>query len=189
MKLLLALTLFVATAACAHAAGDLGRLFYTPAQRAQLDALRERHQRLGAAATEVHQSPLPQTITVNGVVTSSDGKSTVWINNQPVSGNEPAAGVDVVHSGSGHVTLRLPDSHREVNVKVGESLNPQTGDVTEHYEQSGHIVPADTPPAASDSGATGGANTFGSATGTTRHERPALPAHSQGANDASGIAK
>lgn len=176
MKRLLAFVLLVTVTATASAAADLGRLFFTPAQRAQLDVLRERHQRLGAAA-EARQSPLPQTITINGVVTSSDGKSTVWINNQPVAGGEPAAGVDLIHSGSGHVTLRLPDSHQEVTVKVGERLNPQTGDVTEGYEWSGSLVP----PEGTDS-------TTGT---TTSHETasPASPARGQGANDAGGITK
>jgi hypothetical protein len=182
MRLLLAFALLVTATATAHAAGDLGRLFFTPAQRAQLDVLRERHQRLGAAA-EAQQSPLPQTITVNGVVTSSDGKSTVWINNQPVSGDEPAAGVDLVHSGSGHVTLRLPESHREVKIKVGESLNPQTGDVTEGYEWSGSLVPPET----TDSAA--GTTAPHKTSAPAAHGSSASPARGHGANDAGGITK
>ncbi|MGH8600335.1 MAG: hypothetical protein ACRET1_06715 [Burkholderiales bacterium] len=182
MKLLLALVLLVTTTATASAADDLGRLFFTPAQRAQLDVLRERHQRLGAAA-EARKSPLPQSITVNGVVTSSDGKSTVWINHQPVTGGEPAEGVDLVHSGSGHVTLRLPDSRQEVNVKVGESLNPQTGDVTEGYEWSGSLVP----PEATDSAT--GTNTPHETAGPATQGSSTSPGRGQGANDAGGITK
>lgn len=182
MKLLLAFAFLVTAIATAHAADDLGRLFFTPAQRAQLDVLRERHQRLGAAA-EAQQSPLPQTITVNGVVTSSDGRSTVWINNQPVSGDEPAAGVDLVHSGSGHVTLRLPESHREVKIKVGESLNPQTGDVTEGYEWSGSLVP---PEAA---GAAAGTPSQGGAAGPAGSKPSPSPPRGHGAHDAGGISK
>ena len=65
----------------------LGRLFFTPAQRAQLDVARKQRARTTLATERAEEAtsaaPTPQTITYDGVVQRSDGKSTVWINSRP----------------------------------------------------------------------------------------------------------
>jgi hypothetical protein len=70
-------------------AADPGRLFYTPAQRAQLEAARARNvtQASPAAAAIAH----PQRF--DGVVIRSDGASTSWINGRPQTGVSGAAGL------------------------------------------------------------------------------------------------
>lgn len=71
-------------------AADLGRLFYTPAQRAQLEAARARNVTQAAspaAPTIVH----PQRF--DGVVIRSDGTGTSWINGRPQTGVSGAAGL------------------------------------------------------------------------------------------------
>lgn len=68
--------------ACAAdtAAADPGRLFYTPAQRAQLEAARTHRSTPGSrSGTDGDAPPLRY----DGVVIRSDGKTTRWVNGRP----------------------------------------------------------------------------------------------------------
>jgi hypothetical protein len=67
-------------------------MFFTPAQRASLDVARSQRARaaLSTERTEQEATPVPQSITYSGVVRRSDGKTTVWINNQAVHDRESA---------------------------------------------------------------------------------------------------
>jgi len=67
-----------------------GRLFYTPAQRAQLEAARARN------VTQVRQAVpdvAPPPVRFDGMVIRSDGKTTRWINGQPQAGASGVAGL------------------------------------------------------------------------------------------------
>ena len=70
----------------AQADEPLGRLFYTPLQRSQIDRLQPFH------AVEGAESPAaPQPLALHGVVRRADGKTTVWLNQQ-MNAADPAAG-------------------------------------------------------------------------------------------------
>ena len=74
------------------AAQDLpGRLFYTPDQRAQLEAARARN------VTQLRQAApdtgAPPPIRYDGVVIRSDGKTTRWVDGQPQTGTSGVAGL------------------------------------------------------------------------------------------------
>lgn len=72
------------------APADSGRLFYTAAQRAQLEAARARN------VTQVTQpvpAAAPPAIRFDGVVIRSDGQRTTWINGQRQTGAPGAAGL------------------------------------------------------------------------------------------------
>ena len=71
-----------------HAAG-LGRLFYTPAQRTQLEAARARNVTQASPAAPAIARPQR----FDGVVIRSDGASTSWINGRPQTGVSGAAGL------------------------------------------------------------------------------------------------
>ena len=67
----------------------LGRLFLTPEQRAALDNARRnriRAEALAAAADKKPKIPPARSVTINGVVSRSDGESTVWVNGHPTEG-------------------------------------------------------------------------------------------------------
>lgn len=81
-----ALLLVTLGAAGEGLAADLGRLFYTPAQRAQLEAARA-----GSVARAGQAAAAPsQPLRFDGVIIRSDGTSTSWINGQPQSGAKGA---------------------------------------------------------------------------------------------------
>ncbi len=65
----------------------LGRLFYTPAQRAQLEAARARN------VTQTRLAKPHAIQRFDGVVIRSDGARTNWINGQPQAGVSGVAGL------------------------------------------------------------------------------------------------
>jgi len=113
-------------------AEPLGRLFFSPDERARLDQLRNGH--ASANAPTGQQSPIEQ-ITLNGLVRSSSGKTTAWINKLPQHENETTQGV-VVQQGQTSkpsAVLLLP-SGKKVNLKAGQTLTPGNGVIREGYQ-------------------------------------------------------
>ena len=94
----------------------LGRLFFTRAQRAALD--HRRHQPLPKVRNK-EDAP----VIVNGRVLRSSGEGTVWINGVP----EDRRSED--DADARHVTIERPG--RRVRVKVGETLDPTRGEVSD----------------------------------------------------------
>lgn len=128
-----------AVSAPASAQEQLGRLFFTPAQRASLDVARSQRARAAVATEKSEQeaTPVPQTITYSGHLRRSDGKTTVWINNQPVHDRESAGAAAIVGRvrPDGSVTLQVPQSGRSVNLKPGQSVELLSGAVEEAYSR------------------------------------------------------
>jgi hypothetical protein len=122
--LLLVLALAASSAVQAQ---SLGRLFLTPEQRATLD-LRRASRVPDKPAAVVVESP---TARIDGQVVRSDGRSTVWVNGQPVREGTQSEGLRVAPTSSAadSVTLAVGEGARRVELKVGESMNRDTGEV------------------------------------------------------------
>lgn len=125
------------------AGADLGRLFFTPAQRAVLDTARKQNIRSEVGSeNEQAAAPVPQNVSVNGVVRRSDGKSTVWINNRAVSAPQ-TSGINVSpNKHDNHVKLTVPESGRSVDLKVGQSVEIVSGTIEEGYSRRTTPKPA-----------------------------------------------
>ena len=97
-------------------AAKLGRLFFTPEQRSQLDRQRNDEQQPRADNA---------TLFIDGVVRRSDGATTVWING--VAQREGLPGVRIYPSAQdpSRVTLRIEDG-APVRLRVGEALKRAT---------------------------------------------------------------
>ena len=136
-------------AAPALAAEQLGRLFFTPAQRSSLDVARTQRARatLSTERTEQEAAPVAQTITYDGMVRRSDGRSTVWLNSRPVNDREPAGGAAIVGRvrPDGSVMLQVPQSGRRVELKPGQSVELLTGAVEEGYSRRPAAAPEPKP--------------------------------------------
>lgn len=136
-KIRLVCCALAATASPAPAQERLGRLFFTPAQRASLDVARSQRARttLATEKTEQDAAPVPQTITYSGVLRRSDGKTTVWLNNQPLHDRLSAGAGAIVGRvrPDGSVTLQVPQSGRSVTLKPGQSVELLGGAVEEGY--------------------------------------------------------
>ncbi|MBM3342258.1 MAG: hypothetical protein FJY56_09120 [Betaproteobacteria bacterium] len=130
----------------APAAERMGRLFFTAEQRAQLDIARARHdprapvvsepEILAAPALAVPRGP--GVVTYSGVVRRGDGKSTVWINGKPVTERNRAGAsageVSVLGMREdGAVSIAVPQASRTASLKVGQSLDVNSGRIDESY--------------------------------------------------------
>lgn len=121
----------------------MGRLFFTPEQRARMDVARQQERSIRIDAEQQENEPPAANITLNGVLTRSDGKTTVWINNKEQSGEQAGSGIAVRGSGGrGQVSVITPDAKRAVPLKVGQSIDMSSGLVEEAY----HRVPLQSQP-------------------------------------------
>jgi hypothetical protein len=121
MRLVLAVAL-VAAAVLPGAAQsqELGRLFFTPEQRAALDARRKARVPDKPAATPVVAAP---TTRVDGFVRRSQGPSTVWVNGGTVD--------EAVPGNDARVSVPVGDGGARVRLKPGETLDRGNGEVTD----------------------------------------------------------
>jgi hypothetical protein len=96
------------------AADDLGRLFFTPQQRQELDRRR-------ASNVQEKEVVIESSVTVSGQVSRSSGKTTTWVNGVPqydtYSGRDPAR-------------VHLPDG----TIKIGQTLDRARGEVRDGLE-------------------------------------------------------
>jgi len=119
MKPLLMLALLAAAAVIgaprSAAAEDLGRLFFTPQQRQDLDRRR---------AANVHEAatvPQESTLTLQGQVSRSGGKTTTWVNGMPwhdaYDSSDPA-----------RATIQTGEDEPKVELKVGQTFDRARGE-------------------------------------------------------------
>jgi len=105
-------------------AQELGRLFFTPQQRADLDARRKARVPDKPAAAAV-ASPVTR---LDGYVKRSDGPSTVWINGESITEGAPDA-PRIDRGPSGSVSIGVGEGGGRVRMKPGESLDRGNGEV------------------------------------------------------------
>lgn len=99
---------------------ELGRLFFTPGQRAELDARRKARVPDKPTAAVV-ASP---TTKLDGYVQRSTGPSTVWVNGEPL----PAGAGEPARIGP-KVSIPVGEGGRRAALKPGEELDRGTGEV------------------------------------------------------------
>ena len=128
--------LILTSAPCAPAFAEeaLGRLFFTPERRQTLDRQRQFN------IQEKQEIPEEPTITIDGVVTRSSGKRTVWINGTALGESDASSDVSVapVRKTPGLVVIQAGDSS-PASAKVGETMHRDTGETTDLLN-GGHIV-------------------------------------------------
>jgi len=106
MRLLTAMLLFAIFPVSSIQADSLGRLFFTPEQRAQLEDNHARNATDEGAPASV--------LTVNGIVQQHGGARTVWINGKAQNSN---------HGGeSASETVAVPGKAPTIKIKVGQKL-------------------------------------------------------------------
>jgi len=119
------------------ATAPMGRMFFTPAERAALDESRRRPVPVPAPESEV-LPPAPSYVTLDGVVRRSDGATSIWLNSGLVEGRRTADGLEVTGPKSaraaGRITVRVPQAGRSVDLRVGQQLEVTSGQVRERYQ-------------------------------------------------------
>ena len=106
-------------------AQELGRLFFTPEQRAALDARRKA--RVPDKPAAAVASP---TTRLDGYVQRSSGPSTVWVNGEGQLETSPEAPrIGATRRGDGRVSVPVGESGARVGLKPGETLDRSSGEV------------------------------------------------------------
>lgn len=115
----------LAAAAASAWAEPLGRLFLSPERRAVL----ERQRQLNIQEVQTIEG---STVTLDGVVTRSSGRTTVWVNQRPQNENDIGTGVTatVSRKDPGRAVL-TPGEESPTTLKVGESINRGTREKTD----------------------------------------------------------
>ena len=109
VELLLSIVMLLGSSCITTAHADpLGRLFFTPEQRNQLD--REH------ARNAVADGRTSSVLTVNGIVQKQGGARTVWINGVPQSTANNSERSPTTQ------TVTVPGKSRPMKVKVGEII-------------------------------------------------------------------
>lgn len=113
----------------APAAQQVGKLFFTPDQRAELDA--RRRARVPDKPSAIAETPSTR---IDGQVVRSGKNSTVWVNGQPYAEGETADGVRVYpgHIDPSRVGVSVDDKRR-IRLKVGATLDRGSGEVTDVF--------------------------------------------------------
>lgn len=138
----LALLWLGAAAAPALAQVTLGRLFATPAERQAMEANRGQTQApppdaqgqppmVPADGQQAAAPAAPETLVMNGVLRSSSGRSTVWLNDVPQSGAQNK--LSKRGTGAPALTVTLP-SGKKVMLKAGQRYDLNEGRVKDINE-------------------------------------------------------
>jgi hypothetical protein len=106
---------------------EMGRLFFTPEQRAALDARRKARVPDKPAAVPAAPAVAPPVTRLDGYVRSSRGRATVWVNGAAV--DDPQLGDRIAPDRAGRLPLTVPEGGGPVRLKPGESLDRGSGEV------------------------------------------------------------
>lgn len=102
----------------AIAAEPLGRLFFTPEQRALLDLQRRSGGADGLAAA------MAESLRLDGMLTRSDGRTAIWVNGRQLH-DERGGGL---RAAATHGRVRTSAATGgPAEIRVGETLDPATG--------------------------------------------------------------
>jgi hypothetical protein len=106
-------------------AEELGRLFFTPQQRAALERQRQLN------IQETRQVIEGATLSVSGVVRRANGRTTAWVNGIPQEADDPAGGVRVRvdRNDPARATL-IAGEETPATLRVGEAVDRTTGETT-----------------------------------------------------------
>lgn len=148
-RALLVLLCSIASSTCG--AEPLGRLFYTPAQRAQLDAMRGQKNVAPPPSEPEQPAVVPEIVKFDGIVRRSDGKTTVWINNRAINDGKAAGDLPVATRvrPDDRLNVTVPQMGKSIELKVGQSADVLSGTVVEPYRRARpDPKPVSAPPAA-----------------------------------------
>lgn len=128
----------------AEEAPELGRLFFAPEQRHELDRQRQREPGAGATMTTAGSTP----VLLNGVLRRPHGAPVVWVNGAARAGATEAGPPDAQN----RVTVRAPDGKAVARLKPGQAWDPVSGAIRDCVQCMAPPVagPASVEPSAAD---------------------------------------
>lgn len=160
MRLILILLLALPTISSAEDA-PLGRLFFTPSDRATMDAIRKSSKapdkvitskdvEADVAAPEeapAAEKKVGSPVMVNGYITRSDGKNTVWVNDRPMAekSTNQAIKVEKLSADKGQVKIVMTDEKKAASLRPGQVYDPNSNKVYNNLRDVPRIEPEQEP--------------------------------------------
>ncbi|MCE9633276.1 MAG: hypothetical protein K8Q92_03730 [Methylophilales bacterium] len=155
MRLILILLLALPTITIAEDA-RLGRLFLTPSDRATLDIVRKNSKAPDKVITskDIEQEAVTEDapvvskkasspVIVNGYISRSDGKNTVWVNDRPMAEKSTSQTVKVekLRADKGQVKIVLTDEKKAASLRPGQVYDPNSNRVYNNLRDVPRIEP------------------------------------------------
>ena len=113
------------TGTCMAAPTDPGRLFFTPAQRAQLEAARARNATPSGPGQPLSTDSVPAPLRYDGVVIRSDGSTTRWIDGKAQRDGSAVSGLK---PGQIRANGRVYEPYQVLRPRPPEPASPDTKD-------------------------------------------------------------
>jgi hypothetical protein len=125
---------------------QLGRLFFTPVERSNFNTLRQnskapdkvikaeeitKDDEVTAGSTASALKP----VVMNGYISRSDGKNTMWVNDREVAGQNVGKDLNVGRLKNNQVTV-VVNKNRAANLKPGQVYDPNTGKIYNHLSEA-----------------------------------------------------
>ena len=118
-------------------AESLGRLFFSPDERAVLEQARQ-GVRPGSGPVSAAEQ-----ITLDGIVRRSSGKSTTWINGLPQHEEGKTHGVTASGQAAKSSVLLMLPTGKQLRLKPGQTFDASKGRVREGYEDAAEALRQD----------------------------------------------
>jgi len=144
MKYLLLIATVLPLMANADEPAHLGRLFFSPADRSNLDILRQNSKAPDKVikADEISKdddivsggASESNPVILNGFVRRSDGKNTLWVNDHQVT--ETSASKDFSVGRLNKDQVKISVNNKSANLKPGQVYDPATGKVYNHLSEA-----------------------------------------------------
>jgi hypothetical protein len=124
-----------------------GRLFFTPAERASLDVLRQNNRAPDKVikADEISKDDEAKVgesapsairpVIMNGYISRSDGKNTLWVNDRAVSEKSSSNALNIGRLNNNQVRV-VVNKNKAANLKPGQVYDPNTGKIYNHASEA-----------------------------------------------------
>jgi uncharacterized protein (DUF2147 family) len=145
----LGLLVLIASVTAQSAEAPLGRLFFTPSDRTNMEIIRKNSKApdkvvkaedieeavVEEAASAVKKVSLP--VVVNGYISRSDGKNTVWVNDRPMSekSSNQTVKVEKLRADKGQVKIVITDEKKAASLRPGQVYDPNSNKVYNHLRE------------------------------------------------------
>jgi hypothetical protein len=153
MRYLFIILITLPLMAGAEESAHLGRLFFTPAERSNLSILRQNSKAPDKVikANEISKSDglvmdnTPTTIkpvVMNGYISRSDGKNTLWVNDRVMTEKSAGGDVSVGRLNNSRVNVTV-NKTKSASLKPGQVYDPNSGKIYNHLSEAPKPVVSD----------------------------------------------
>ncbi|MDK2123170.1 hypothetical protein [Parachitinimonas caeni] len=115
----------------------LGRLFFTPAERQQMELIRQggpaAQQTIESSPIEAIKPTPPDNVTLSGIIKREQGLPTIWINGKRYTGSNEGYDISATPLTAQTVVIALPDGRR-ARLKVGQTLDTGSETIKDAYQ-------------------------------------------------------